>query len=210
MRLYHYAVPANGTEVTLHSADGTEYKKVVHDAAALEKSRDIFCFSAFTSLRYSDATNLKWTDVSADSISFVTKKTADPIVVELNDFSRAILQKYADRKGSERFVFPGITNQRMNVYIKEVCELCEINTPVTISYYCGSERTDEVHPKYALIGTHCGRRTFVCSSLAMGIPAEIVMKWTGHADYKTMKPYIGVADSVKGKFMQRFNMQEDE
>ena len=24
----------------------------------------------------------------------------------------------------------------------------------------------------------------------LGIPVEVVMKWTGHSDYKAMKPYI--------------------
>jgi hypothetical protein len=33
----------------------------------------------------------------------------------------------------------------------------------------------------------------------MGIPPEIVMKWTGHSDYKAMKPYIDVVDEIKAE-----------
>jgi len=36
----------------------------------------------------------------------------------------------------------------------------EINTPVRETYYKGNERIDEVTPKYALLSTHAGRRTF--------------------------------------------------
>ena len=39
----------------------------------------------------------------------------------------------------------------------------------------------------------------------MGIPADIVMKWTGHSDYAAMKPYIDIAQSEKSKAMDKFN-----
>jgi hypothetical protein len=31
------------------------------------------------------------------------------------------------------------------------------------------------------------------------------MKWTGHADYKSMEPYIAVADKAKAEQMDKFN-----
>lgn len=67
------------------------------------------------------------------------------------------------------------------------------------------ERIDEVTPKYALLSTHAGRRTFICNALALGIPAQVVMKWTGHSDYKAMKPYIDIADDIKANAMNKFN-----
>jgi hypothetical protein len=39
----------------------------------------------------------------------------------------------------------------------------------------------------------------------MGIPPEIVMKWTGHSGYKAMKPYIDVVDEIKDKSMKKFD-----
>lgn len=68
-----------------------------------------------------------------------------------------------------------------------------------------TERIEEVHPKYELIGTHTGRRTFICNALTMGIPAATVMEWTGHSDYKAMKPYIKIADQEKAKAMKKFD-----
>ena len=41
----------------------------------------------------------------------------------------------------------------------------------------GTASVDEVTPKYALLSTHAGRRTFICNALALGIPAQVVMKW---------------------------------
>ena len=39
----------------------------------------------------------------------------------------------------------------------------------------------------------------------LGIAPEIVMKWTGHEDYRTMKPYIAIADKAKKDAMDLFN-----
>jgi integrase len=171
----------------------------------LERVRDVFLFSCFTSLRYSDVANLRRSDVSDTHISITTVKTADSLVIELNDHSRAILDKYADIHFEGDKVLPVISNQKMNDYLKELCELAEINEPVRETYYRGNERIEDVRPKYELMGTHAGRRTFICNSLALGIPAQVVMKWTGHSDYKAMKPYIDIADSVKVNEMNKWN-----
>jgi integrase len=205
MKVFNYIVPNNGDEITLHDANGKEYKKIVHDAAAIVKARDIFCFCCFTSLRYSDAANLKRANLNGESLTITTIKTADTITVEINKYARAILDKYAERDDLGGYVFPAITNQRMNIYLKELCELCEINQPITQTYYRGAERIDETMPKYEMIGTHTGRRTFICNALMLGIPAEIVMKWTGLADYKSMKPYIDVTNNAKANAMNLFN-----
>ena len=198
-------IPKNGTVVTLADAEGNEYEKTVHDAAGIEKTRDIFCFCCFTSLRYSDAVNLKRANISGDTMTITTVKTADTITIEINKYARSILDKYAARDDLRGYVFPSITNQRMNVYLKDLCELCGINEPITQTYYRGSERIDETAPKFELIGTHTGRRTFICNALMLGIPAEIVMKWTGHSDYKAMKPYIDITNAAKAKAMSLFN-----
>jgi hypothetical protein len=40
----------------------------------------------------------------------------------------------------------------------------------------------------------------------LGIPAEVVMKWTGHSDYKAMKPYIAIADNIKASQTKKFDL----
>ena len=171
----------------------------------LARVRDVFCFCCFTSLRYSDVANLKWSDVGTDCIQVTTIKTNDIVKIELNDYSRGIIDKYRESNFPKNMVLPVISNQKMNAYLKEMGKICGLDTPITITYYKGHERIDEVHPKYELLGTHTGRRTFICNALMLGITPEIVMKWTGHSDYKTMKPYIDVADSAKKAAMELFN-----
>jgi integrase len=171
----------------------------------LDRVRDIFLFQCFTGLRYSDVFNLKRSDVKENHIEVTTIKTADSLIIELNNHSKAILDKYKDIPFENDKVLPVITNQKMNDYLKELAELAEINEPVRETYYKGNERIDTVTPKHALLGTHAGRRTFICNALSLGIPPQVVMKWTGHSDYKAMKPYIDIADDIKSNAMSKFN-----
>ena len=164
-----------------------------------------FLFQCFTGLRYSDVFNLRRSDIKGDHIEVTTVKTSDSLIIELNDHSKAILEKYKDVEFEKNKALPVITNQKMNDYLKELAELAEINEPVRQTYYKGNERIDEVTPKYALLSTHAGRRTFICNALALGIPPQVVMKWTGHSDYKAMNPYIDIADDIKANAMSKFN-----
>lgn len=172
----------------------------------LDRIRDVFLFCCFTGLRYSDAYNLRRSDVKSNHIEVTTVKTADSIIIELNKHSKAILDKYTDVHFEDEKVLPVISNQKMNNYLKELCELAEIDEPIRETYYKGNKRIDRIMPKYSLVGTHTGRRTFICNALSLGIPAQVVMKWTGHSDYKAMKPYIDVADSIKASAMDKFNL----
>ena len=172
---------------------------------ALDRVRDVFLFQCFTGLRYSDVFNLRRSDIKGDHIEVTTVKTSDSLIIELNKHSKAILDKYKDVAFEDDKVLPVITNQKMNDYLKELAELAGIDEPVHQTYYRGNERIDEVTPKYALLGTHAGRRTFICNALALGIPPQVVMKWTGHSDYKAMKPYIDIADDIKANTMSKFN-----
>lgn len=171
----------------------------------LARVRDVFCFCCFSSLRYSDVANLKRSNVFSSYISITTIKTSDSLKIELNDYSKEILDKYKDIIFEKDLALPVISNQKMNNALKDLGKLCGIDKPTTITYYKGNERHDDVYPKYELLGTHTARRTFICNALMLGISPQVVMKWTGHSDYKSMKPYIDIADSAKSEAMNLFN-----
>lgn len=179
--------------------------KIPSNKQALERVRDVFLFQCFTGLRYSDVFNLRRSDIKGDHIEVTTVKTSDSLIIELNKHSKEIIEKYKDVAFEDGKVLPVITNQKMNDYLKGLAELAGIDEPVRQTYYRGNERIDEVTPKYALLGTHAGRRTFICNALALGIPPQVVMKWTGHSDYKAMRPYIDIADDIKANAMSKFN-----
>ena len=206
IKIYEYEFPELGTKIMLTDIHGNEYEKRVNlERSTLERVRDVFCFCCFTSLRYSDVDNLKRSNIFQYHIQITTIKTADSLKIELNKYAKSILKKYTNKVFPGDMALPVISNQRMNEYLKEMAEIIGFNAPITITYYKGNQRTDEVYPKWQLIGTHTGRRTFICNALMLGIAPQIVMKWTGHSDYKAMKPYIDIADRAKADAMKLFD-----
>ena len=125
--------------------------------------------------------------------------------IELNKYSKAILDKYKNETFPYNMALPVISNQRMNEYLKEMGKLCELNTPISEVYYKGNVRIENVSPKHELLSTHTARRTFISNALMKGIPVDVVMKWTGHSDYDAMKPYIAIADKAKKNEMSKFD-----
>jgi len=100
------------------------------------------------------------------------------------------------------------SSQKLNDYIKEAAKLAGLDREVIYTYYIGTERYDDVHKLHEILSCHDGRRTFVCCSLAFGIPAAIVMSITGHKDYESMKPYIEIANDTKQIEMEKWNSNE--
>lgn len=176
---------------------------------SLSPVRDVFCFCCFTGLRYSDVARLRNTDIRREAvppfISIVTKKTTDRLHIELNKYALAILDKYEGIGLPNNRALPVLSNVKMNEHLHEAAEIAGIDEPIRVVSYSGSQRTEEVIPKYALLTTHCGRRTFIVNALRLGIPAPVIMEWTGHSDYKAMKPYIKIVDAAKAENMERFN-----
>lgn len=172
---------------------------------SLEHVRDMFLFCCFTGLRYSDVAKLKKTDIRNGIIHIVTRKTDEALQIELNKHSKAILDKYKHVKTKGNTAIPILSNVKSNLYLKTIGQLAGLNDPTRIVHYKGSVRHDEVLPKWALLTTHCARRTFVITALQLGIPAEVIMKWTGHSDYDSMKPYIKIVDELKVNSMSRFD-----
>ena len=174
----------------------------------LEAVRDVFFFCCFSGLRHSDVYNLRRNDIKGDHLEVTTVKTADSISVDLNKMTRDILDKYKDIDFPDGKVLPVIKNQPMNRDLKELCELAGIDEEIRITTYKGNQRIDEIRKKYELIGTHTGRRTFIVNALSRGIAPNVVMKWTGHSDYKAMKPYIDIVDSIRAREMSKMDFMD--
>lgn len=172
---------------------------------ALERVRDVFVFCCYTGLRYSDAAKLRRSDVKNDCIHVVTKKTIDGLRIELNSHSRRILDKYKNIRFKNDLALPIISNEKMNKHLKYLGQVCELNDMTRIVYFRGNQRIEETFPKWQLLTTHVARRTFVVTALQLGIPMEVIIRWTGHSDFKAMKPYVAIVDELKAKSMSKFD-----
>lgn len=175
----------------------------------LDKVRDVFLFCCFSGLRYSDVSNLRRNNVYDDRIEFVTIKTTDPLTVQLNRYSKAILDKYADVEFEDNRALPVISNQKMNDYLKVLAEMAGLDRPQEFVYFHGSERRTEILPLHAVISTHAARRSFITFCLAIGINSDTIRSWTGHKDHRAMRPYIAIADKTKAAAMSKIDRFEE-
>lgn len=172
----------------------------------LELTRDRFCFACVTSLRHSDMEILKKADFddfdNPTSFSFVSKKTHDSLTIFLNKYSKELYMKYRDIPTKDGLMFPPKSNQKMNDQLKVIAKKLGFTRDITKMQFSGKDRIDETHQLCDVIGTHSARRTFVVHALEMGWSPQLVMSYTGHEDYDTMKPYIALTDKTRKKMME--------
>lgn len=167
------------------------YNLDLSDNLRLDRVRDFFCLECYTGQRYSDIAAFDFNDIKNGFWHLRTKKTKDILKIPLNQYAMAILNKY-----KELGTLPALSNQRINDYLKELAKLAGIDEPIKKVYYRGSKRIEEIKPKYELISSHVGRRTFVTLSLEKGMRPEVVMTITGHKDLKTFSKYIKITSSI--------------
>jgi hypothetical protein len=91
-----------------------------------------------------------------------------------------------------------------NKYIKLVCQIAEINEPITERKKTTSRSatTIETLPKYKFITSHIGRRSFATNFYGL-IPTPVLMNITGHGTEKVFLAYIG-----KTTYDNAFHMAE--
>lgn len=124
-------------------------------------------------------------------------------------FSRAIGLNSAQ-------IFTDIRAKKQSITKNLAQKICDtihqspIDDPVRRVWWVRSERHEELVPKWKVLTSHCGRKTFVVSALSLDIASEVIMRWTGHKNHKTMKPYIAIVDDIKKKSMSKFDMLADK
>ena len=171
----------------------------------LKKIRDVFVFQCYTGQRFSDVRNLKWNDIIKTSDGYewqlyqIKGNKDKRLEIPLFNSAIHILSQYGDFNQTDKYVFPRISHTNTNKYIKELCKVAEIDSPVKQIRYRGKERVESTGPKHEFISTHTARRTFVTLSIHKGLAPELVMSITGHEDYKTMKKYMKVFKEVRNE-----------
>ena len=186
---------------------------VQRSRAVLEESRDMFLFCCMTGLRFSDMQRLEWMHVFQDSIKMYTKKTMKPVEIALNPVSQAILDRRWESRGTageetstfvnER-VFPARRNAELNDDLKVIGRLLNLDDKISRLTFKGGERVESFINKSAALTTHCARHSFTVQALSAGVPGSVVMSWTGHSNYNSLKPYLGLTSSAKKEGMKRF------
>ena len=143
----------------------------------LELIRDIFIFSCFTGLAYIDVSNLTPDHIvtlgDKQWIMTQRQKTSVETNVLLLDIPKAIIAKYGGKTYRNGKLFPMLTNQKTNSYLKEIADICGIKKKLTF---------------------HLARHTFATMSLSKGVPMESVSKMLGHTNIRTTQIYARITN----------------
>lgn len=143
--------------------------------------RDLFIFSCYTGLSYVDVMNLTPDNIvigidGTDWIKTSRQKTTTIVNVPLLNRPRDIISQYANdpRALYRGKLFPAISNQKLNSYLKELATVCGISKNFTF---------------------HLARHTFATTiTLSNGVPIESVGKMLGHKKMSTTQIYAKVVE----------------
>jgi integrase/recombinase XerD len=160
----------------------------------LELIRDLFVFSCYTGLPYSEVMQLTPQNIELQTgkihwIRMSRKKTNQPVRVPLLPIPLKIIQKYKSnpRAVATGCVFPKISNQKLNAYLKEIADLTSIKKILTF---------------------HLARHTFATTvTLANGVPIESVSKMLAHTSIRTTQIYARVIEQKVGQDMNMLRKQ---
>lgn len=155
----------------------------------LELVRDMFLFSCFTGLAYIDVYNLTNSNIiigidGEKWISTKRQKTESPSRIPILPVSQMIIDKYENHPQckNEGKLLPILSNQKMNAYLKELADICEIDKELTF---------------------HIARHTFATTvTLTNGVPIESVSKMLGHKNIRTTQHYAKVLDKKVSEDMK--------
>ncbi|WP_083645929.1 site-specific integrase [Christiangramia flava] len=161
-----------------------EVQKLINKDLHLDRLklvRDMFVFSCYTGLAYSDVKKLSRADITKGIdggkwIRIKRTKTKSLSSIPLLPVAEEILNRYKDHPEVKdgKYVLPVLSNQKSNAFLKEIAALCGIKKPLT---------------------THLARHTFATTiTLTNGVPIESVSKMLGHQDLRTTQHYAKIVD----------------
>ncbi len=180
------------TYLTLEELQAIENK--LFTITRLQLIKDLFVFSCYTGLSYGDVMNLTCDNlcIGIDRKQWIysqREKTSVPIKIPLLSKALVIIKKYETHPNTinKQTLFPTISNQKLNSYLKEIADVCGIRKNLTF---------------------HIARHTFATTvTLSNGVPIETVSKLLGHSKITTTQIYAKVIERKVSEDMQRLEQQ---
>ena len=171
-----------------------------HDFSAekhLERVRDWFLLLCWTGSRFSDLEKIGKSNIKDGFITFRQQKTNNKVTIPLHPVVSDILTKYKYKMPEQ------ISNQKFNEYIKEVCKLAKIDSNETFTRTVGGKLISEIQPKYKLVSSHTGRRSFCTNMYKQELPTLMIMSISGHRTEKSFLKYIKVKQEEHAQMMAK-------
>jgi hypothetical protein len=96
-------------------------------------------------------------------------------------------------------IFPKVISQVFNHEIKDILKKIHIDSSVIVNTIIRGKKVEKAVPKYSIISSRTGRRTFVTRNIENGINPLVLKDMTGHIKLQTMARY----NKNSASFIQR-------
>lgn len=179
----------------------TELRVMINNIKGYELALDIFLILCHSLQRFSDGIRLNKKNLNGNVLELISIKTQEKIRVPLIGYTfpvYEILQKYD-------FKIPKMEEQPFNRKIKKIFEILNLDRPVKMVRYSGSDEILIDVPLYEVVSSHCGRRTGATILIELGVPPSEVQKLGGWKDLRTMNKYINVSEESISRNLERAN-----
>ena len=172
----------------------------------LNHVKDFYCMGCFTGLRFSDLSQLHRANITETHINISIQKTkTQNHIISLNKFSKEILDKY---RGTIYEPLPKISQQKFNDYIKDCCEIIELDKPTTITWFIGTKKVQNTVSKHQLITSHTARKTFITNSLLLGMEPKAIKKIANIKKDAVLDKYMKITEEYTNQQMDKWNNHE--
>lgn len=177
---------------TIESAEyGTPYYISLEERHKLEDAhlegmmaiqRDIFVFQCCIGCRVGDLYRLTYEDINDGILTYTPNKTKDknPILAEvpLSKTAKALIEKYYDPERGT--LFPFISQQKYNIYIKKIFKEVGLNRKVAVLNPL--THIHEMKPLYEVATSHMARRAFTGELYGLVQDPNLIGSMTGHVE----------------------------
>jgi integrase len=162
-----------------------------------ETVRDLFLIGCYTGMAYVDYSDIKKEHISGDFLKYKRQKTGVQVTLYIKPELRTILEKY-------NYHLPkSYSNQKTNEYLKEIGKLVpELKLMIEHSQTVGGKTVHTIVPKYTLLTSHTGRRSYATNEYLFETPVQSIMATTGHKTEKSFMKYIRLSSNEHAKVVQ--------
>ena len=178
-------------EIFLTIQEVESIKKLKLEDKHLDNARDWLVLSFYLGQRYSDYIKLTKKNIHNDgTIRLTQQKTGAKVTIAITPSEQAVINKH--NGGFPKPIINSLLNQRF----KKICRIAGIDkmTPTMQSkgFKNGNKSMVTEKPKYQLVSTHIGRRSFVTHYYGKMATADI-MRQTGHKTEEVFFKYLNEA-----------------
>ena len=150
-------------------------------------TRDLFLTGCFTGLRVSDLNRLQSAELvtfaGKKCFSFNQKKTGQPVLIPVHPVVQSILDRHGGPPRPQN-------DQVLNRNLKRLGQLMDLNESIPVERTVGGDKTKESKSKWAMLTSHCARRSFCTNAILNGTDTLTIMAISGHKTEKSFRRYL--------------------